>query len=212
MAQILIADDHAVVRRGVKQILEEEPGLKVLGQATNGYEVIQNIQEKNWDILILDITLPDRNGLDVLKEVKSLRPDLPVLILSIHPEEEFAVRALKLKASGYVAKGSVPEELVLATKMILKGHKYISPSLTEKIASYLELDNDIEKSLHEILSKREKEVLIMIASGKRITDIAEIMYLSVKTVSTYRKRILEKLNLKTTAGLIRYAIENCLVD
>lgn len=212
MAQILIADDHAVVRRGVKQILEEEPGLKVLGQATNGYEVIQNIQEKNWDILILDITLPDRNGLDVLKEVKSLRPDLPVLILSIHPEEEFAVRALKLKASGYVAKGSVPEELVLATKMILKGHRYISPSLTEKIASYLELDNDIEKSLHEILSKREKEVLIMIASGKRITDIAEIMYLSVKTVSTYRKRILEKLNLKTTAGLIRYAIENSLED
>lgn len=212
MAQILIADDHAVVRRGVKQILEEEPGLKVLGQATNGYEVIQKIQEKNWDILILDITLPDRSGLDVLKEVKSLRPDLPVLILSIHPEEEFAVRALKLKASGYVAKGSVPEELVLATKMILKGHKYISPSLTEKIASYLELDNDIEKSLHEILSKREKEVLIMIASGKRITDIAEIMYLSVKTVSTYRKRILEKLNLKTTAGLIRYAIENSLED
>jgi len=212
MAQILIADDHAVVRRGVKQILEEEPGLKVLGQATNGYEVIQNIQEKNWDILILDITLPDRNGLDVLKEVKSLRPDLPVLILSIHPEEEFAVRALKLKASGYVAKGSVPEELVLATKMILKGHRYISPSLTEKIASYLELDNDIEKSLHERLSKREKEVLIMIASGKSITDIAEAIYLSVKTVSTYRKRILEKLNLKTTAGLIRYAIENCLVD
>ena len=212
MARILIADDHAVVRRGVKQILEEEPGLKVLGQATNGYEVIQKIQEKNWDILILDITLPDRSGLDVLKEVKSLRTDLPVLILSIHPEEEFAVRALKLKASGYVAKGSVPEELVLATKMILKGHKYISPSLTEKIASYLELDNDIEKSLHEILSKREKEVLIMIASGKRITDIAEIMYLSVKTVSTYRKRILEKLNLKTTAGLIRYAIENCLED
>lgn len=212
MAQILIADDHAVVRRGVKQILEEEPGLKVLGQATNGYEVIQKIQEKNWDILILDITLPDRNGLDVLKEVKSLRPDLPVLILSIHPEEEFAVRALKLKASGYVAKGSVPEELVLATKMILKGHRYISPSLTEKIASYLELDNDIEKSLHERLSKREKEVLIMIASGKSITDIAEAIYLSVKTVSTYRKRILEKLNLKTTAGLIRYAIENCLVD
>ena len=212
MAQILIADDHAVVRRGVKQILEEEPGLKVLGQATNGYEVIQNIQEKNWDILILDITLPDRNGLDVLKEVKSLRPDLPVLILSIHPEEEFASRALKLKASGYVAKGSVPEELVLATKMILKGHRYISPSLTEKIASYLELDNDIEKSLHERLSKREKEVLIMIASGKSITDIAEAIYLSAKTVSTYRKRILEKLNLKTTTGLIRYAIENCLVD
>ncbi len=212
MAQILIADDHAVVRRGVKQILEEEPGLKVLGQATNGYEVIQKIQEKNWDILILDITLPDRNGLDVLKEVKSLRPYLPVLILSIHPEEEFAVRAIKLKASGYVTKGSVPEELVLATKMILKGHRYISPSLTEKIASYLELDNDIEKSLHERLSKREKEVLIMIASGKSITDIAEEIYLSAKTVSTYRKSILEKLNLKTTAGLIRYTIENCLED
>ena len=212
MAQILIADDHAVVRRGVKEILEEEPGLKVLGQATNGYEVIQNIQEKNWDILILDITLPDRNGLDILKEVKMLRPDLPVLILSMHPEEVFAVRALKLKAAGYVTKGSVPEELVLAIKMVLNGHIYISPSLSEKLASYLELDNDIEEPLHERLSKREKEVLIMIASGKSIKDIAEEIYLSVKTVSTYRKRILEKLNLKTTAGLIRYAIENYLVD
>ena len=184
----------------------------MLGEATNGDEVIQNIQEKNWDILILDITFPDRNGLDILKEVKMLRPDLPVLILSMHPEEIFAVRALKLKASGYVTKGSVPEELVLATKMILKGHRYISPSLAEKIASYLELDNDIEEPLHERLSKREKEVLIMIASGKSIKDIAEEIYLSVKTVSTYRKRILEKLNLKTTADLIRYAIENYLVD
>ena len=212
MIKILIADDHAVVRRGVKQILEQESGLKVLGEATNGDEVIQNIQEKNWDILILDITFPDRNGLDILKEVKMLRPDLPVLILSMHPEEVFAVRALKLKAAGYVTKGSVPEELVLATKMILKGHRYISQSLAEKIASYLELDNDIEEPLHERLSKREKEVLIMIASGKSIKDIAEEIYLSVKTVSTYRKRILEKLNLKTTAVLIRYAIENYLVD
>ncbi|MCH7519580.1 MAG: response regulator transcription factor [Candidatus Dadabacteria bacterium] len=212
MIKILIADDHAVVRRGVKQILEQESGLKVLGEATNGDEVIQNIQEKNWDILILDITFPDRNGLDILKEVKMLRPDLPVLILSMHPEEVFAVRALKLKAAGYVTKGSVPEELVLAIKMVLNGHIYISPSLSEKLASYLELDNDIEEPLHERLSKREKEVLIMIASGKSIKDIAEEIYLSVKTVSTYRKRILEKLNLKTTAGLIRYAIENYLVD
>ena len=212
MIRILIADDHAVVRRGVKQILEEEPDLRVLGQATNSDEVIQNIQEKDWDILILDITLPDRNGLDILKEVKTLRPDLPVLILSMHSEEEFAVRALKLKASGYVTKGSVPEELVLAIRMILKGHRYISPSFTEKIANYIELDNDIEKPLHERLSKREKEVLIMIGSGKSITDIAETLYLSVKTISTYRKRILEKLKLETTAELIRYAIENYLVD
>jgi len=212
MVRILIADDHAVVRRGVKQILEEEPDLKVLGQATNSEEVIQNIQEKDWDILILDISLPGRNGLDILKEVKMLRPDLPVLILSMHPEEEFAVRALKLKASGYVTKGSVPEELVLAIKMILKGNRYISPSFTEKVASYLELENDTEKPLYERLSKREKEVLIMLGSGKSITEIAETLYLSVKTISTYRKRILEKLKLETTAELIRYAIENCLVD
>lgn len=184
----------------------------MLGQVTNGDEVIQNIQEKNWDFLILDITLPGRNGLDILKEVKTLRPDLPVLILSMHPEEEFAVRALKLKASGYVTKGSVPEELVLAIRMILKGNRYISPSFTEKIASYLELDKDIEKPLHERLSKREKEVLIMIGSGKSLTDTAETLYLSVKTISTYRKRILEKLNLKTTADLIRYAIDNSLVN
>ena len=212
MVRILIADDHAVVRRGVKQILEEEPDLKVLGQATNSEEVIQNIQEKDWDILILDISLPGRNGLDILKEVKMLRPDLPVLILSMHPEEEFAVRALKLKASGYVTKGSVPEELVLAIKMILKGNRYISPSFTEKVASYLELENDTEKPLYERLSKREKEVLIMLGSGKSITEIAETLYLSVKTISTYRKRILEKLKLETTAELIRYAIENSLVD
>ncbi|GJM16861.1 MAG: DNA-binding response regulator [Thermodesulfobacteriota bacterium] len=192
--------------------MEEEHGLKVLGEATNRDEVIQSIQEKDWDILILDITLPGKNGLDILKEVKMLRPDLPVLILSMHPEEEFAGRALKLKAAGYVMKGSVPEELILAVNMILKGHRYISASLTEKLASSLELDSDIEKPLHEKLSKREKEVLIMIASGKSITKIAESIYLSIKTVSTYRKRILEKLNLETTADLIRYAIENCLVD
>lgn len=212
MIRILIADDHVVVRKGVKLILEEEHGLKVLGEATNRDEVIQSIQEKDWDILILDITLPGKNGLDILKEVKMLRPDLPVLILSMHPEEEFAGRALKLKAAGYVMKGSVPEELILAVNMILKGHRYISASLTEKLASSLELDSDIEKPLHEKLSKREKEVLIMIASGKSITKIAESIYLSIKTVSTYRKRILEKLNLETTADLIRYAIENCLVD
>ncbi|MEX0998721.1 MAG: response regulator transcription factor [Thermodesulfobacteriota bacterium] len=212
MIKILIADDHSVVRRGVKQILEEEPDLKVLGEAANGDEVIQLIQDKDWDILILDITLPGKNGLEILTEVKKLRPNLPVLILSMHPEEEFAVRALKLKAAGYVTKGSVPEELVLAINVVLKGHKYISPSFTDKLASYIELDNDAEKPLHQRLSKREKEVLIMIASGKSITDIAKTVYLSVKTISTYRKRILEKLNLETTADLIRYAIDNCLVN
>ncbi len=212
MTRILIADDHVVVRKGVKQILEQEPNLRVLGEAANRDEVIQSIQKNNWDILILDLTFPLSNGFDILKEVKKLLPDLPVLILSMHPEEEFAARALKLKASGYVTKGSVSEELVVAINTILKGHRYISPSFTEKLAKYLELDNDLETPLHEKLSRREKEVLIMIASGKTITDIAHEIFLSVKTVSTYRKRILEKLSIETTAGLIRYAIENCLVD
>lgn len=212
MARILIADDHAVVRRGVKQILEEEPDIEVIGEATNRSEVIQNLKDHDWDILILDITFPVCNGLEILQDVKRLHPNLPVLILSMHTEEEFALSTLKLKAAGYVTKESVPEELVLAIKVILKGHRYISPSLAEKLANYLDRDIDADKTPHEKLSKREKQVLIMIASGKSIKQIAKEIYLSVKTVSTYRKRVLDKLNLETTAELIRYAIENDLVD
>jgi len=211
MINILIADDHAVVRRGVKQILAEESDKWFFGEARNASEVLKSVQRKHWDILIIDITMPGRSGLDVLRELKSMRPKLPVLVLSMHPEEQIAIRALKLGAYGYVTKESVPEDLVKAVRKIIEGGKYVSLALAEKLAFDLEFETENEKPLHEALSNREHEVIIMIASGKIVKDIAEDLYLSVKTVSTYRARILKKLHLKTTAELIHYAIKNRII-
>ena len=210
MIKILIADDHAVVRRGLKQILAEEPNMAVFGEACNAQEVLKNVREQNWDIVILDITMPDRSGLEVLKELKNIRPKLPVLILSIHPEEQYAVRVLKAGAAGYMTKESAPEELVKAVRKVIKGSKYISPSLAEKLA--FDLETDSEKPLHEALSNREYQVMCMIASGKTVKEIAKELYLSVKTISTHRARILEKMKMKTNAELTHYAIKNRLVD
>jgi len=212
MIQILIADDHAIVRQGLIQILAEESDMAVFGEAANASETLKNVHEQNWDIVILDITLPDRSGLDVLKELKNIRPGLPVLILSMHPEEQIAVRALKAGAAGYVTKESVPEELVKAIRKVLEGGKYVSPKLAEKLAVDLELKDESKRSLHEILSPREYQVMCMITSGKRIKDIAEELYLSVKTVSTHRTRILEKMKMKNNVELTRYAIKNHIVD
>jgi DNA-binding NarL/FixJ family response regulator len=209
LIKILIADDHAVVRRGLKQILGEEPDMAVFGEARNTEEVLKNIREQNWDILILDITMAGESGLDVLKTLKHTRPKLPVLFLSIHPEDQYAVRVLKAGAAGYMTKESAPEELVKAIRKVLRGGKYISPSLAEKLA--FDLETDSEKPPHESLSNREYQVMCMIASGKTVKVIAEEMYLSVKTISTYRQRILEKMKMKTNAELIRYAIKNQLV-
>ncbi len=210
MIKILIVDDHPVVRRGLKQILEEEHDMKVVGEACVGREVLKNVKETKCDIVILDITLPDRSGLDILNDMKRLYPKIHVLVLSMHPESQFAVRALKAGAGGYMTKDSAPEELIKAIRKISDGKKYISPTLAEKLAD--DLESGVGRSVHEFLSDREYQVLCMIASGKTLTQIGEELYLSVKTVSTYRARILEKMKLSTNADLIHYAIKNGLIS
>jgi len=210
MLKVLIADDHPIVRQGLKQILTEEPDVVVVGEAQNSQEVLELVQKQDWDIVILDITMPGRGGIDVLKELKHERPKLPVLMLSVHPEDQYAVRALKAHASGYMTKDSAPEELVKAIRKILRGGKYISSTLAEKLA--FDLETETEKPLHETLSDRELQVLLMIASGKTVSKIAEELSLSVKTIDTYRARILEKMKMKTNAELTHYAIKNGLVD
>jgi DNA-binding NarL/FixJ family response regulator len=176
MIKILIADDHPIVRQGLKQILSEEPDIEVVGEAQNSQEVLELVRKQHWDIVILDITMPGRGGLDVLKELKHERPKLPVLMLSVHPEDQYAVRALKAHASGYMTKDSAPEELVKAIRKILRGGKYISSTLAEKLA--FDLETETEKPLHETLSDREHQVLLMIASGKTVSKIAEELSLS----------------------------------
>lgn len=210
MVKILLADDHAVVRWGLKQILSEEPDLKVFGQASNARQVMKSVAENDWDIVILDITMPDRSGLEVLKELKKIRPDLPVLVLSIHPEDQYAVRVLKAGASGYMNKETAPEELIKAVRKVVGGGKYVSPYMAEKLA--FDMEAGVERPLHETLSDREYQVTCMLASGKTVREIADELYLSEKTVSTYRARIMRKMRMKTNAELIRYAIKNQLVD
>ncbi len=210
MLRILIVDDHPIVRQGLKQILSEESDVKVMGEAQNSHEVLNLVQKQNWDVVILDITMPGRGGLDVLKELKQQRPKLPVLILSMHPEDQYAMRALKAGAAGYLTKESCTEELVKAIRKILNNGKYVSPSLAETLASNLEVNKS--KSPHEELSDREYQVMCMIASGKTISQIAEELSLSVKTIGTYRTRILEKMKMKTNAELTHYTIKNGLVD
>jgi DNA-binding NarL/FixJ family response regulator len=208
MIKILIADDHAIVRKGLKQILEEMPGKVSSDEARNGQEVLQKIWDDNYDMVLLDISMPGSSGLDILKQLKSNRPDLKILILSMHPEEQYAIRALKAGASGYLTKESTPNELVKAIRKISAGKKYVSASLAETIASHLDVMS--EKPLHEILSDREFEVMRNIASGKTVKEIAGELSLSVKTISTYRARILEKMKMKNNAQLTYYAIHNKL--
>jgi len=210
MLKILIADDHAVVRRGLKQILEETSDIVVSGEATNSQEVLEQVTSKTWDVLVLDITMPGRSGLDILKEVKELAPKLPVLVLSMHAEEQFASRVLKAGAAGYLPKESAPEELVNAIRKVCAGGRYISVAQAEKLIYMFEPGGD--KMPHESLSNREYEVLRLIASGRTVTQIAEQVNLSVKTISTYRTRVLEKMRMQTSAELTHYAIKNRLVD
>lgn len=210
MIKILIADDHPVVRKGLKEIIEETPDMMVGDEASNGQETLEKVRKSDFDIVLLDISMPGRSGLDILKELKSEKPDLSVLILSMHPEEQYAVRVLKAGASGYLTKESAPDELIAAIRKASIGRKYISSSLAEKLAFDLEID--AEKPLHETLSDREYEVMCMIASGKTITEIAEKLFLSVKTISTYRSRILEKMRMKSNAELTHYALKNRLVE
>lgn len=210
MIKILIADDHAVVRKGLKQILAETTDIVAADEAINGQEVLEKIRKNDYDIVMLDISMPGRNGLDILKQVKNEKPEMSVLILSMHPEEQYAVRALKAGASGYLTKDSAPDELILAIRKISQGRKYITSSLAERLAFYLEVDS--EKPLHEALSDREYEVMRMIASGKTVKEIAEELFLSIKTISTYRSRILEKMGMKNNTELVHYALKNRLLD
>ncbi|MCK8603649.1 response regulator [Desulfoferrobacter suflitae] len=210
MLRLLVADDHAIVRQGLKMILSEEFSPLVFGEARNGQELLAQLGKGQWDIVVLDITMPGRSGLDVLKEVKQQYPKLPILVLSMHPEDQFAVRVLKAGASGYLTKENVPEEVVKAIRKVIGGGRYVSASLAEKLA--FDLRSDAERPLHEALSDREYQVMCMIASGKTVKEIAEQLVLSIKTISTYRVRILEKLNMRTNAELTHYAVKNRLVD
>ena len=210
MIRILIGDDHAIVREGLKQILAETSDMAVAGEAANGQEVLEQVSKNDWDLLLLDIAMPGRAGMDILKQLRSERPELPVLMLSMYPEEQYAVRALKAGASGYLTKESAPEELIAAIRKVSQGGKYVSSSLAEKLAVYLETDH--EKPVHELLSDREYQVMAMIASGKTVKQIADELSLSVKTISTYRSRTLRKMEMKNNAEITYYAIKHALVD
>jgi len=210
MINILIADDHTIVRKGLKQILAETQDMVVTGEASNGFEVMEKVKNNHYDVLLLDISMPGKSGLDILRELKTESPKLPVLVLSMYPEEQYAVRVLRAGASGYLTKESAPDELVVALRKVAQGKKYVSPSLAEKLA--VDLEVDASKPVHEMLSDREYQVLCMIASGKTVGEIAEKLSLSAKTISTYRARILEKMNMKNNAELTHYAIQSKLVD
>jgi two-component system, NarL family, invasion response regulator UvrY len=209
MIKILIADDHTVVRKGLRQILAEEFTNSHIEEVADADEMIKKVVKGKWDIVISDLTMPGKSGLEGLLHIKQIAPALPVLILSIHPEEQYAIRVLKAGGSGYLCKDTAPEELVTAVHRILLGKKYITVSIAEKIAETL--NRNSEKKLHETLSTREFNVFKMIASGKAVSEIADSLSLSVTTVSTYRARIMAKMNMKTNASLILYAIENSLL-
>lgn len=210
MIKILIADDHTIVREGLKQIVANTDDMEVADEARTGYEVLNKVRNHDYDMVVLDISMPDKHGLDILKQLKSQKPLLPVLVLSMHPEEQYAVRALKGGAAGYLTKESAPDELITAIRRISMGRRYISTSLAEKLA--FDLTRDSRKPLHVTLSDREYQVMCMIAAGKRPKDIADELCLSIKTISTYRSRILAKMGMKNNAELTRYAIKQGLVE
>ena len=207
---VLIADDHAIVRQGLRQILSETDDLLVSGEASDGVDAMRLARQQHWDVVLLDVTMPNRNGIDTLKMLRKEFPRLPVLILSMHEEDQYAVRALKAGASGYLTKQSAPELLVTAIRQVASGQKYVSPSLAMKLADVIAENND--RPPHESLSDREYQTLCLIAAGRPLTQIAEELKISVKTVSEYRKRILEKMKLDSNAELIHYGLKHGLVE
>jgi len=208
MIRILVADDHSVVRKGIMQIVEDCPGMEVTGEAATGEAALELVRSHTFDIAILDITMPGRGGLDVLRELKAECANLKVIVLSVSPEEQYAIRSLRDGASAYLTKASPPEELILAIQTVAAGKKYITPSVADRLASYVE--DSSQRPLHEFLSDREMQVMVLIGSGKQVSDISKELSLSVKTVSTYRARILLKMGMETNAQLIRYALQHGL--
>lgn len=210
MLRILITDDHPIVRQGLRQIITETSDMVVADEASNGWEALSKVRASYYDVVLLDISMPGLHGLDIIRQLKNERPGLPVLILSIHPEEQYAVRAFRAGAAGYLTKESAPDELLAAIQKVSIGGKYVSSSLAERLAS--DLETGAEQLPHETLSDREYQVMCMIAVGKTVTKIAEELSLSAQTVSTYRSRILGKMRMRNSAELTYYAIKNRLVD
>jgi len=210
MPRVLIADDHPILRTGLKQILTAESDIEVVGEVANGIELLDFLRKHPCDLVLLDISMPKRGGLDVIDEIKQLRRNIGILILSIYPEEQYAIRALRAGASGYLTKASAPNDLINAIHKVLSGGKYISPSLAEILAS--EIDPYASQQPHKRLSDREYQVMCMLAAGKTVTEVANELNLSVKTISTHRARILEKMNMKNNAQLTFYAVENHIIE
>ncbi len=210
MIKIIIADDHPIVRAGLKQIIMEDAYITVAGEASKGIELLEKVRRQDYDVILLDLSMPGMDGMDVLKQLKLEKPHIPVIILTIHPESQYALRVLKAGAAGYLTKDSASDELIKAIHKVYGGGKYISPSLAEKIA--FALDKDTNQLPHETLSDREYQVFCLIGGGKTVSQIAETLALSVKTVSTYRTRILEKMQMQNNAELIHYAVQNQLVE
>jgi two-component system invasion response regulator UvrY len=208
--RVFIADDHAIVREGLKQILAESPDIIVAGEAENGLDAIKLFRKSKCHVMLLDISMPDRSGIDVLKQVKKENPEIAVLMLSMHREDQYAIRSLKAGASGYLTKQSAPKELVTAIRQVATGQKYVSAALAQELA--IAIGDDHETPLHDTLSDREYQTLTMIASGKTVSAIAEELSLSVKTISEYRARLLVKMKLKNSAELTHYAIKNQLIE
>ena len=210
MIKLLIADDHPIVREGLKQVIRNAPDIIISGEANDGIEAFSKIKKENYDVILLDISMPRKNGIEILNEIKKEKIISRILILSIHPEEQYAMRALKAGAYGYLTKDSVPNELISAIRKVSMGEKYISLSLTEKLVDNLRVG--LDKTPHEALSNREYQVMLMLASGKSMQEIAKELFLSVKTVSTYKTRILKKMKMKNTFEIIYYAIKNKLIE
>ncbi len=206
MIRVLVVDDHAIVRKGITQIIRETPDIVVTDEAETGQEALKKIFANDYDLVLLDISLPGVDGLEIMKQLKSLRPNLPVLMLSMYPEEQYALQALRLGAAGYLTKETAPDELVAAIRRVSAGGKFISSELAESLAAQIDRDNP-NRLPHELLSDREYQIMGMLAAGKKQTQIAQELALSIKTVGTYRARILKKMRMKSTAELTRYAIE-----
>jgi len=210
IVSIVIADDHAFLREGIKKTIQDEIDMKIVGEASNANEAMAIIKDLEPDVVIMDISMPGKSGLEVLKDLKAMKKKYRILILSMHPEDRFAIRALKAGAAGYLTKESAPDELVKAIRTVLTGRKYVSKALAEKLVDIL--SDDMDKQPHELLSDREYEVFIKIASGKKAVEIATEISISVHTVNTYRARILEKLNMNSNVELTQYAMHNNLID